>query len=109
MGWRAVLYRVHLRGLLPAGLRLRLLAPLLFCAFSPNSAPTPESEAFILNYQIREDIAVGGKLEWFSDTTKKGYSPLGGSYQSQNNGGTMLTQNRKDDRSHAFFYIRHIF
>ncbi|WP_334092268.1 outer membrane family protein [Helicobacter typhlonius] len=74
---------------------------------SPRSAE--QSVAFILNYQIREDIAVGGKLEWFSDTTKKGYSPLGGSYQSQNNGGTMLTQNRKDDRSHAFFYIRHTF
>ncbi len=66
--------------------------------------------AFILNYQIREDIAIGGKLEWFSDTTKAGYSPLGGSYVVQaENSSAVLTNNRKDDRSHAFFYIRHTF
>lgn len=74
---------------------------------SPRSAE--QSVGLLLNYQIREDIAVGGKLEYFSDTTKAGYSPLGGSYQIQNDGGTMLTQKRTDDRSHAFFYIRHTF
>ena len=75
---------------------------------SPRSAE--QSVAFILNYQIREDIAIGGKLEWFSDTTKAGYSPLGGSYVVQaENSSAVLTNNRKDDRSHAFFYIRHTF
>lgn len=60
-----------------------------------------QSVALYLNYQIREDIAIGGKLEWLNDTTKKGYHAY--------LGGVELKENRTYDRSHAFFYIRHTF
>lgn len=68
---------------------------------SPRS--DEQSVALFINYQLREDIAVGGKVEWLADTTKAGYSPLYGW------GGSKLTKNQTDDRSHAFFYIRHTF
>lgn len=70
---------------------------------SPRSAE--QSVALLLNYQIREDIAIGGKLEWFSDTTKAGYTPI----VFGDSAGTKLDKKRTDDRSHAFFYIRHTF
>lgn len=66
-----------------------------------------QSVALLLNYKIRDDITIGGKIEWFSDTTKKGYSPL--AYGGMTNSGKVLEQNRTDDRSHAFFYINHSF
>ncbi len=76
---------------------------------SPRSAE--QSVALLLNYQIREDIAIGGKLEWFSDTTKAGYKSIvwGDAKQSEYGGGKSDTKKRTDDRSHAFFYIRHTF
>ena len=76
---------------------------------SPRSAE--QSVALLLNYQIREDIAIGGKLEWFSDTTKAGYKSIvwGDAEQSGDGGGKSDTKKRTDDRSHAFFYIRHTF
>lgn len=80
---------------------------------SPRSSE--QSVALLLDYQIREDFAVGGKIEWFSDTTKAGYSPLQGSYHALlTNDGTLSTsglldKKRKDDRSHLFFYLRHTF
>lgn len=70
---------------------------------SPRSAE--QSVALLLNYQIRDDFSIGGKLEWFSDTTKAGYTPI----VFGDSKGTALTKNRTDDRSHAFFYIRHTF
>lgn len=76
---------------------------------SPRSAE--QSVALLLNYQIREDIAIGGKLEWFSDTTKAGYKSIvwGDAKQSEYGGVKSDTKKRTDDRSHAFFYIRHTF
>lgn len=73
---------------------------------SPRSAE--QSVALLLNYQIREDIAIGGKLEWFSDTTKAGYSPVVFGY-GKGETPHKLKEKRTDDRSHAFFYIRHTF
>ena len=73
---------------------------------SPRSAE--QSVALLLNYQIREDIAIGGKLEWFSDTTKAGYSPVVFGY-GKGEEPHKLDKKRTDDRSHAFFYIRHTF
>ncbi len=64
---------------------------------SPRSAE--QSLALLVNYKVRDDISVGGKLEGLMDTTKAGYSLNGHS----------LTANRTDDRSHLFFYISHTF
>ncbi|WP_394966839.1 outer membrane family protein [uncultured Helicobacter sp.] len=69
---------------------------------SPRSAE--QSVALNLGYKIREDFKIGGKLEWFSDTTKAGYNPFQGVIVGQK-----LTANRTDDRSHIFFYMTHIF
>lgn len=70
---------------------------------SPRSAE--QSVALNLGYKIREDFKVGGKIEWFSDTTKAGYSiPY-----AQNGGSSILQENRTDDRSHIFFYMAHTF
>ncbi|TLD80096.1 outer membrane family protein [Helicobacter sp. MIT 05-5293] len=65
-----------------------------------------QSVGLSLNYRIRDDLFIGGKIEWFSDTTKAGYSPIAG-YAGENAG--VLSKNRTDDRSHAFFYIHHHF
>lgn len=64
---------------------------------SPRSAE--QSLALLVNYKVRDDISVGGKLEGLMDTTKAGYSLNEHS----------LTANRTDDRSHLFFYISHTF
>lgn len=64
---------------------------------SPRSSE--QSLALFLNYKVREDISVGGKLEGFMDTTKAGYRIAGGT----------LADKRTDDRSHLFFYISHTF
>lgn len=69
---------------------------------SPRSAE--QSVALNLDYKIREDFKIGGKLEWFSDTTKAGYNPFQGVIVGQK-----LTANRTDDRSHIFFYMTHTF
>lgn len=69
---------------------------------SPRSAE--QSVALNLGYKIREDFKVGGKIEWFSDTTKAGYNPFQGVLV-----GDKLTSNRTDDRSHIFFYMAHTF
>lgn len=69
---------------------------------SPRSAE--QSVALNLGYKIREDFKIGGKLEWFSDTTKAGYNPFQGVIVGQK-----LTANRTDDRSHIFFYMTHTF
>lgn len=69
---------------------------------SPRSAE--QSVALNLGYKIREDFKVGGKIEWFSDTTKAGYNPFAGVGV-----GSALAANRTDDRSHIFFYMEHTF
>jgi len=69
---------------------------------SPRSAE--QSVALSLGYKIREDFKIGGKIEWFSDTTKAGYNPFQGVME-----GDKLTSNRTDDRSHIFFYMAHTF
>ncbi|WP_300732703.1 outer membrane family protein [uncultured Helicobacter sp.] len=75
-----------------------------FIARATNSTRSAEqSVALHLKYQVREDVSVGGKLEWFSDTTKAGYNPLAGYYTDV----FKPTHKRIDDRSHLFFYIRH--
>ncbi|MFC3867187.1 outer membrane family protein [Helicobacter equorum] len=63
-----------------------------------------QSVALNLGYEIREDFQVGGKIEWFSDTTKAGYNPFAGVGV-----GSPLEENRTDDRSHIFFYATHTF
>lgn len=73
-----------------------------------------QSVALLLNYKVRSDLSVGGKVEWLSDTTKAGYNPLAGYYGSNTlgegaNATNGLTKNRTDDRSHVFFYISHSF
>lgn len=75
---------------------------------SPRSAE--QSVALYLNWQFKKHMSVGGKLEWFSDTTKAGYSPLVGYYGGGGSDGSeVLAENRTDDRSHLFFYIQHSF
>lgn len=64
---------------------------------SPRSAE--QSLALLVDYKVRDDISVGGKLEGFMDTTKAGYTLAGHT----------LEANRTDDRSHLFFYISHTF
>lgn len=71
-----------------------------------NSSRSDElSVAIFSNYKIRDDISIGGKLEWLSDATKAGYYPLAGYYGAAYS----LDKKRTDDRSHLFFYIRHTF
>ncbi len=77
---------------------------------SPRSAE--QSVALNLGYKIREDFKIGGKIEWFSDTTKAGYNPFQGvivPLTNNNNNNGKLTENRTDDRSHIFFYMAHTF
>lgn len=64
---------------------------------SPRSAE--QSLALLVDYKVRENLSVGGKLEGFMDTTKAGY----------NLAGLNLPSKRTDDRSHIFFYISHTY
>lgn len=58
------------------------------------------SVALFLNQRFNNGFALGLKLEWFSDTTKAGYTIYGN---------TALTKNRTDDRSHAFVTLDYNF
>lgn len=60
-----------------------------------------QSLALHMKYRINEKLAMGGKLEWLNDTTKAGYHGYSGS--------AVLTNNRTDDRSHAFFFVSQSF
>lgn len=68
---------------------------------SPRS--NEESIALYVNHDFKNGLAVGLKLEWYRDTTNKGYI-IGSEV-----GGTALVTARTDDRSHAFFTIDYNF
>ncbi|MDL0080504.1 outer membrane family protein [Helicobacter zhangjianzhongii] len=67
------------------------------------------SVALNLKYQIDERLSIGGKIEYFSDTTKAGYK-VGWANESGSNGNTAPqsgTPKNVADRSHAFLWIHY--
>ncbi|STO96325.1 outer membrane family protein [Helicobacter canis] len=67
------------------------------------------SVALNLKYQIDERLSIGGKIEYFSDTTKAGYK-VGWANESGSNGNTAPqsgTPKNIADRSHAFLWIHY--
>lgn len=62
------------------------------------------SVALYLNHTFKNNIALGLKLEYLSDTTKAGYNP-GGTLPTSNT----LSKTRTDDRSHAFITLDYNF
>ena len=67
-----------------------------------TDAERSQEHAIALNckYQIDQHLSVGGKIEYFSDTTKAGYK-VGES------GAAVGTPKNVADRSHAFLWIHY--
>lgn len=65
------------------------------------------SVALFLNQRFNNGFALGLKLEWFSDTTKAGYTIYDKNVLTYDK--NVLTKNRTDDRSHAFVTLDYNF
>lgn len=67
------------------------------------------SVALNLKYQIDERLSIGGKIEYFSDTTKAGYKVgwANGGGGADNEGQQTGTPKNVADRSHAFLWIHY--
>lgn len=74
---------------------------------SPRS--DEESIALSVNHSFKNGLSVGVKLEWFRDTTKKGYNPGAQLASATTDKSNALSADQTDDRSHAFFTLGYSF